>query len=187
MINNIILFKDFYELFLNNIDNLSVIVNTPEYNSIKYPMTNGSHRIVVEDTEEYRDMINRLNNNEILDIGINKRFLNYIIDNDTEYCSRDIIKYDFICVQNIFSLYHRCADKPSIDIKYEINNKLKRLSINIDFTIDNRNDGLPDWCSIEISNTYWFNPSYEESFESNLFYLEFMEQFKKIINRKENE
>lgn len=187
MINNIILFKDFYELFLDNIDNLSVIVNTPEYNGIKYTMTNGRHRIVVEDTEEYRDMINRLNNNEILDIGINKRFLNYIIDNDTEYYNHDIIKYDSICIQNIFSLYHRWADKPSIDIKYEINNKLKRISINIDFTIDNRNDGLPDWCSIEISNTYWFNPSCEESFESNLFYLEFMEQFKKIVNKKEDE
>jgi len=187
MKNNIISFKNFYELFLDNLDNKSVTVNTPEYNGIRYPMTTGHDRIVDENSEEYKDMISRLDNNEILDIRINKRFLNYIIDNDTEYYNYDIIKYDSICIQNIFSLYNRWADKPSIDIKYEINNKLKRINIDIVFTIDNRNDGLPDWCFINVCHTYWFNPSCSESFESNLFYLEFMKQFKKIIDKQENE
>ena len=72
--NDIILFKDFYELFLDNLDNKSVTVNTPEYNGIRYPMTTGHDRIVDENSEEYKDMISRLDNNEILDIRINKRF-----------------------------------------------------------------------------------------------------------------
>ena len=66
MKNNIISFKNFYELFLDNLDNKSVTVNTPEYNGIRYPTTTGHDRIVDENSEEYKDMISRLDNNEIL-------------------------------------------------------------------------------------------------------------------------